>query len=288
MITFNHEAYIREAIESVLMQKGHFQIKLIIGEDCSTDKTRQICQEYASKHSEINLLPSETNLGMMPNFIRTLQACTGYYTALCEGDDYWTDPLKLQKQIDFLDANPDYSACFTNAEQVDGKKNIERLFVVGLEEGYVPEKTVIIKGGGLYPTASLVFRRNLFNMEIYQNITELAGDELLIMALATQGKIYFFNKITCIYRNWNGGVFSSIKDNIPKICELKKNCINGYKKFDLITKGKFHRLILRKISLVSLYILLNSEGLGKYRYIIHLYPEEIKRLFTKKIKKMLT
>jgi len=107
-ITYNHEPYIAEAIEGVLMQKCSFPIELVIGEDCSTDNTRKICEEYANKSELIKLLPTETNLGMMPNFIRTLQSCTGKYIAMCEGDDYWTDPLKLQKQVDFLEANAEY------------------------------------------------------------------------------------------------------------------------------------------------------------------------------------
>lgn len=115
MITYNHEKFISKAISSVLMQRTDFEYELVIGEDCSIDSTRQICGEYAQKYGEvIKLLPSETNLGMIPNFIRTLRACKGKYIAFCEGDDYWTNPLKLQKQVDFLEANPDYGLIHTD------------------------------------------------------------------------------------------------------------------------------------------------------------------------------
>src|SRR6516164_8232942 len=113
MITYNHGKYISEAIESIVSQKTNFEFELVIGEDCGPDDTRAICEQYAAKYPDIiNLLPSDKNYGPMGNTIRVMYACTGKYVALCEGDDYWTDPYKLQKQVDFLEANPDFSICF--------------------------------------------------------------------------------------------------------------------------------------------------------------------------------
>ena len=125
MITYNHENFIREAIEGVLMQKTDFPIELIIGEDCSTDGTRKIVMEYASKYPDIirPLLP-DSNLGMMKNFIETMQAATGKYIALCEGDDYWTDPYKLQKQVDILNKLPDIISVTTNSSVCDFSGNL--------------------------------------------------------------------------------------------------------------------------------------------------------------------
>lgn len=112
MITYNHENYIEHAIEGVLMQKTSFPIELIIGEDCSTDNTRKIVREYEGRYTEIiKAQYPEKNRGMNNNFLTVLQSARGKYIALCEGDDYWTDPLKLQKQVDFLEANPEYSLC---------------------------------------------------------------------------------------------------------------------------------------------------------------------------------
>jgi glycosyltransferase involved in cell wall biosynthesis len=107
------------------MQKTNFPCRLIVGEDFSTDKTRAICEQYALEYPDkITLLPSDENYGMMPNFIRTLKACTDKYIALCEGDDYWADPLKPQKQVDFLEENEEYSLCFHDTKIVDSKNNI--------------------------------------------------------------------------------------------------------------------------------------------------------------------
>ncbi|MRS04686.1 glycosyltransferase, partial [bacterium] len=114
MITYNHGPYIRQAIEGILKQKCSFPFEIIIGEDCSSDNTAEICREYASEYQIIKLLPSGTNLGMLPNFFRTIDACSGKYIAFCEGDDYWTDPGKLGKQADFLEMNPDFGMVCTD------------------------------------------------------------------------------------------------------------------------------------------------------------------------------
>src|SRR5215831_15832736 len=114
VITYNHEEYIAEALEGVLKQVTDFPFEVVIGEDKSADRTREICESYAAKYPQIRILPPEENMGMMKNFWRTWKACQGKYIAYLEGDDYWTDPLKLQKQVDFLEANPGYSTCFHN------------------------------------------------------------------------------------------------------------------------------------------------------------------------------
>ncbi|QYS90774.1 glycosyltransferase [Flavobacterium covae] len=115
MITYNHEKYIKQAIESILMQKTNFDFELIISNDNSNDTTHKIILDLLEEHidsKKIKYLHNKKNLGMMPNFIQAIQNCKGEYIALCEGDDYWTDPEKLQKQVDFLDTNKNFAICF--------------------------------------------------------------------------------------------------------------------------------------------------------------------------------
>jgi glycosyltransferase involved in cell wall biosynthesis len=108
MITYNHAPYIAQAIECVLAQKTNFPFELVIGEDCSTDGTREIVFDYAKRYPDIiRVITSEKNVGMHKNSFRTTQACQGKYIAYCEGDDYWHHPEKLQKQADYLEANPE-------------------------------------------------------------------------------------------------------------------------------------------------------------------------------------
>ena len=112
MITYNHEKFLGQAIEGVLMQETGFPVELVIGEDCSTDGTRRIALEYATKYPNVGrVLQPVRNLGVSRNLAATLAACRGGYVAMCEGDDYWIHPDKLQKQVSFLDANPAYVMC---------------------------------------------------------------------------------------------------------------------------------------------------------------------------------
>ena len=116
-ITYNHERFLAEAIDSVLMQVTDFEVEMVIGEDCSTDGTRAIAQDYERRFpGRVRVLTPSVNLGIMPNLMATIAACQGEYIALLEGDDYWTDPAKLQRQVDVLRANEDCALCFHDAE----------------------------------------------------------------------------------------------------------------------------------------------------------------------------
>ena len=116
-ITYGHEKYIAETLDGILMQQYDGPVEFIIANDNSPDATDEVVKKYflenpAPSNFEIKYTKHETNKGMMPNFIWALEQATGKYIALCEGDDYWTDPLKLQKQVDFLESHPDYSVTF--------------------------------------------------------------------------------------------------------------------------------------------------------------------------------
>lgn len=115
ILTYNQEKFIGQTIQSILEQKTDYKYQLVIGEDCSTDGTRSICEKYARESPDkIKLLPTISNVGLINNFIRTYKECDGKYVAICDGDDYWIDPFKLRKQIDFLENNPEYNIVFTS------------------------------------------------------------------------------------------------------------------------------------------------------------------------------
>ena len=117
MITYNHEKFISQAIEGVLNQECNFEVEFIIADDCSLDNTQNVFQKIKENHPNANRIKytrHEVNKGMTSNLIWALQQTSGKYIALCDGDDYWTDPYKLQKQVDFLEANPGYSLCVGN------------------------------------------------------------------------------------------------------------------------------------------------------------------------------
>lgn len=115
VITYNQETTIRLTLDSILAQKGDFDLELVIGEDCSPDSTYAICADYAMRYPNVvKLLPNTKNLGIMANFARVMKACTGDYVGICAGDDYWCDERKLQKQLDYFHAHPEVGVVSTS------------------------------------------------------------------------------------------------------------------------------------------------------------------------------
>ncbi len=125
VITYNQQDTIRQTLDSILAQKGDFDLEIVIGEDCSTDSTRAICEEYTIHHTPytIRLLPTTRNLGIMANFARVMQACTGDYVAICAGDDYWCDECKLQTQLEYFKEHPEVGVVSTSGYKLLVKSN---------------------------------------------------------------------------------------------------------------------------------------------------------------------
>ena len=124
-ITYNHEKFIAEALDSFLMQETDFPFELVVDDDCSPDGTADVVRQYMIKFPNI-IKPNlrEKNVGMMPNFIENMKRAKGKYIALCEGDDYWTDPLKLQKQVDFLEGNEGYVCAYHAVDHISFDGNL--------------------------------------------------------------------------------------------------------------------------------------------------------------------
>jgi len=211
LITYNHEAYISEAIESVLNQVNELDWELVIAEDYSTDRTREICEQIVtSRPDRIRLLPKQSNLGMMKNFLRCLNECTGEYIAFIEGDDYWTDPTKLEKQVAFLDQNPDFSLCFHNALVKSDKKGIEGewMFIPAPLPGDVLS-TEDLLCQWFIPSASVVFRKysDLHIPDWFVHCK--SGDIPFLLLLSLRGKFKYMDQVMSVYRVHDKGVASS-------------------------------------------------------------------------------
>jgi glycosyltransferase involved in cell wall biosynthesis len=115
VITYNQETTIRQTLDSILAQKGDFDLELVIGEDCGPDTTYAICADYAERYPDVvKLLPNTKNLGIMANFARVMKACTGDYVGICAGDDYWCDAQKLQKQLEYFKVHKDVGVVSTS------------------------------------------------------------------------------------------------------------------------------------------------------------------------------
>ncbi|MDR0604779.1 MAG: glycosyltransferase [Bacteroidales bacterium] len=227
LITYNHEAYIREAIDSVLMQKTNFPIEIVIGEDCSTDNTRNLCIEYKEKFPDIiKLLLPEKNVGARQNFINTINMCKGKYIALCEGDDYWTDPLKLQKQVDFMEANEEYSiTChrYTIINEMKEEKQDDYVATI-FEREKNPEGIIFTAQDNFKTwftkTMTVVFRNDQDWSQILLKY-KIPRDTHLFYHILKDNKGYCFGFNGAVYRRHFGGIFSPISRGERLLTALK-------------------------------------------------------------------
>jgi len=205
--TYQHGPYIRDCIEGVLMQKTNFPFEFIIGEDFSTDGTREIVFEYARKYPDvIRVITADYNVGSKANGRRCASIARGKYIAICEGDDYWTDPFKLQKQFDFLENNPDFSLCFHRFYE---KKNDElRLKPYHLKHELTLEDFAQSVGGIQTLT---VLHRNIIppitGTELPRKV-KATGTYFLYARLAEFGKFKLIDEPMAVYRIHAGGIWS--------------------------------------------------------------------------------
>ena len=213
-ITYNHEKFIRDALDGFLMQQTDFSFEVLINDDASTDKTADIIREYEAEYpgiiKPIYQIENRYSQGIKPMFKYNIPRAEGRYIALCEGDDYWTDPLKLQKQVNFLEKNDDYVICCHGAEKIKNDIKNGYWFKPPEEKDYYMLEDYIAYGRSFMPTASLVVRnyKDKFHEWIYNSP---AGDMAFIMSTCLQnnGKIKRFNECMSVHREHDGGVYSS-------------------------------------------------------------------------------
>ncbi len=205
--TYNHELYIRECLESVVSQKTTFPFEVIIGEDCSTDNTREIVKEFEQKYPDIiKPIYHEQNVGMLRNgFEFCYQACKGNYISSLEGDDYWIDPYKLQKQIDFLETNPAFVCHCHNAKIWENGK-ITRDFYPAFSSREISRRDIV--NNFIIPTASITFK-NVLKDNMPDYLMKSGIDVILFFALATHGSFYMSDEFMSVYRIHPGGIWSS-------------------------------------------------------------------------------
>ncbi len=214
MITYNHEKYIAQAIEGVLMQETDFPIELVIGEDFSTDRTREICLSYERRFSEkVRVLQRSENLGIVPNYVDTLKNCTGTYVAMCEGDDFWINPEKLQYQVGFLRENPDYSGACSNVRILNDRD--QTYSVQTAYESLADADDITLEAILEYLViymATLTFRNFLIDTNLFKKEHGF-GDFSTALLLADKGPLRFFNCVDTVYRKHSGGATSSVSQH---------------------------------------------------------------------------
>lgn len=205
MITYNHEKFIAQAIESVLMQKTPFSIELIIGEDCSTDGTRKIVQRYAASYPTIirPLLPP-ANLGPGRNVAAVMETCRGNYFALLEGDDYWTDPNKLTLQVEFMESHPECAICHHRVEAIEDRTGSRSYEYPPVEWRKERIESDALLQTNFIQTCSALYRKEMFpkNTDSFSHLKVL--DWALAILASRQGGIGYIDRLMAVYRLHEG------------------------------------------------------------------------------------
>jgi glycosyltransferase involved in cell wall biosynthesis len=211
MITYNQDNYISQAIDSVLMQVVNFNYIIIICDDHSSDNTSQICRNYKKKFPDkISLIVNQQNIGAILNFIQALDLCKGKYIALLEGDDYWTDPLKLQKQVDFMEANPQYSITSHRFKILDEENKTlfpdfaSELFGENIEGISFDQKSFLDLQ--LTQTMTVILKREYCDLDLFAKLE--SGDLALFYCCLLGGMGYCLNFEGAVYRRHLRGLYS--------------------------------------------------------------------------------
>lgn len=260
MITYAHEKFIRQAVEGILMQNCNFEVELIISNDCSPDQTDDILQDILKNHpkaSWIKYTRHSQNLGMMPNFLWSMQQTRGKYIAYCEGDDFWTDPFKLQKQVDFLNNNDRFS-CHAHQSSIIEEGKDDKLFKREVKP--VLQLNDLIEGRQFH-TASILFRNEVLSLFNQFASNVFSGDRFLFLCIAIKGDIFYSEQQMCIYRKHPGGISGNvkvqqIKRDLNSIDFLKKN----FKSFPIM---RYKSYIFATIAMCN-----NSNLFQKLYYLI--------------------
>jgi glycosyltransferase involved in cell wall biosynthesis len=265
-ITYNQEAYISDALEGILMQETDFDFEIVVGEDCSTDRTREVLLAYQQKYPDkIRLLLHDRNMGAQRNFQVALAACRGEYIAFCEGDDYWTDKHKLQRQVAIMDANPNASMSFHRAHFVTADGTVTGVSNE-LETQYVFTIEDVIRKDWFILSCSMFFRRSKFEIPSWwPEVTN--GDYAIHLLCALKGEILFSAEVMGAYRKHGSG----LSDTVLKV-EFGTNSLislldrfNAYTsyKYDGLVRGKKRRLNDRLVEEFA-YKILESQNWSEY------------------------
>ena len=209
--TYNQEKYIGQALESFINQKTNFPYEVLISDDCSTDKTREIIEQYRCKYPDIiKPIYRKKNLGPMKNFIQTLSEVKSQYVALCDGDDFWTDSYKLQKQVDFLDQNPEFAICFHQTKIFfEDQSNEEQIYPSGIP--IETELNDLVTLSNYIPANTVVYRWKFSDksMSIKEEFPDdiVPGDYYIHLLHAQKGKIHYIPEIMSAYRRHFEGMW---------------------------------------------------------------------------------
>lgn len=251
-ITYNHERYIRQCLDGFVMQQTNFKFVAIVHDDASTDHTADIIREYAAQYPEIihPILETENQYSKRDGSLtRIMEEHTlkGKYVAMCEGDDYWTDPLKLQKQYDLMESHPEYSFCFHAHVNLyaDGSKTEMRPTPT---KPFYTIEDAILSGGGFMATSSTLYRSCYVREEGHPSFWVHCpiGDLPRMLFHASKGNLGYIDEVMSVYRAGSAGSWNSRNSTWKVRRRHSQAIIRMYDAFDEYTHHQYHHVIKRK------------------------------------------
>lgn len=296
-ITYNHEKYIADALDSFLMQELDYPFEIIVHDDASTDRTPEIIRQYVEKYPNyIVPILQETNKHSQGIKLRQFiePFVKGKYVATCEGDDFWTDRHKLKRQVELMESHPDYIACYHKVAVVDTNKEITgRVLGIKTEISRLIHKEESAIGGTLHISSLMVLSQYYFNRPEWMSIA-IHGDYALALYLSLEGNVYFINEIMSSYRTGvENSKMTKMRENYSIENEIKylQNRTAVFEAADEYYNGVFHDVILSYtlIHQADIHLLLNDfskSARGDYRNVIKQrgFIFFIKRVILKKLK----
>ena len=277
-LTYNHENYIAEAIEGFLMQKTTFKFEILIHDDASTDRTAEIIRSYEEKFPSI-IKPiyqkeNQLSLGIDVDQINERRA-RGKYIALCEGDDYWIDSDKLQKQVDYLEANPDCNLCVHAGYKFSERKKrvVGKVRPARRNRTFSVEET-IEGGGGLFVTNSMMYRKWVGETVPAEYFSGGVGDYPLVIHLADSGRVYYLDETMSVYRiDVNDSWTTRMEANIAKAAIQNKETAELLDLINAHTNFRYNKTIERTKKKNRFDILLRQRKLKETfnKEYLHLY-----------------
>lgn len=304
-LVYNHEQYLRQCLDGFVMQQTNFPFEAIVHDDASTDGSAAIIREYAEKYPDIikPIYETENQYSKRNGSIRRIMIANthGKYVALCEGDDYWTDPLKLQKQVDFLESNPEYTMCFANAimHYENNTAKEDRIFSNVEDRDYTG---VELRTKWIVPTASVMLRGWIYKSDMYtscsQNKNFFYGDIVLWLTCAHYGKIRGMSDIVSVYRRHDGGMTFVTNKSYEKRRRYCTHSLEIYKVFGKEYRRHSEKVFFRASMSAFLHALsdkkkdiakdfikasLNLSVFGTINAFFYTIKEQFKLRFCKKI-----
>lgn len=248
-LVYNHEPYIRECLEGFVMQKTNFRFEAIVHDDASTDGSAAIIKEYAEKYPDIikPIFEKENKYSKHDGSLKRImdEHTYGKYVALCEGDDYWIDPLKLQKQVDYMEEHSECSLCF-HAHKNECKGKMYTIRQYDNIQNQCPMQDIILGGGGFMATNSMVYRKSKLPVEEpYWSRNTPVGDLPLMLKLASSGDVAYLDRVMSVYRICVPGSWTATSKTFHYQIRLIRRMDHLWKGYDEWTNFKYHTQVMK-------------------------------------------